>query len=132
MSSAVRRTANMDDRHAMRILWHHHGTSSRTMMLEAFRSALIALPAASLLRGTHPAHAARRARAPAASTPHAPATRHHARTTTHDDEKMLRAHTGTKPKTPIDGASENWVPPRQRGPVARAGALPSSSHASVA
>ena len=34
--------------------------------------ALIALPAASLLRGTHPAHAARRARAPAASTPHAP------------------------------------------------------------
>ena len=31
--------------------------------------ALIALPAASLLRGTHPAHAARRARAPAASAP---------------------------------------------------------------
>ena len=32
----------------------------------------ITLPAASLLRGAHPAHAARRARAPAASTPHAP------------------------------------------------------------
>ena len=32
----------------------------------------LCLPAASLLRGTHPAHAARRARAPAASTPHAP------------------------------------------------------------
>ena len=38
-------------------------------------------------------------------------TRHHARTTTHDDEKMLRAHTGTKPKTPID-----WFA-RQRGPL---------------
>ena len=36
-----------------------------------------------------------------------PGTRHHARTTTHDDEKMLRAHTGTKPETPIDGESEN-------------------------
>ena len=33
--------------------------------------AIIALPVASLLRGTHRAHAARRARAPAASTPHA-------------------------------------------------------------
>ena len=31
------------------------------------------MPDASLLRGTHPARAARRARAPAASTPHAPA-----------------------------------------------------------
>ena len=50
-------------------------------------------------------------------------TRQHARTTTHDDEKMLRAHTGTKPKTPIDGARENLVSPRQRGPVARAGGL---------
>ena len=27
---------------------------------------------------------------------------------THDDEKMLRAHTGTKPETPIDGESEYW------------------------
>ena len=30
-------------------------------------------------------------------------------TMTRDDEKMLRAHTGTKPETPIDGASENLV-----------------------
>ena len=40
--------------------------------------ALIALPAASLLRGTHPAHAARRARAPVASTPHAAGHHSHA------------------------------------------------------
>ena len=43
--------------------------------VSATRSALLLshlLPVASLLRGTHPAHAARRARAPAASTPHAP------------------------------------------------------------
>ena len=41
-------------------------------------------------------------------------------------EKMLRAHTGTKPETPIDGVRQNWA-------VAPAtGRPPSSSHASVA
>ena len=59
-------------------------------------------------------------------------TRQHARTTTHDDEKMLRAHTGTKPKTPIDGASENLVVAPATGPRCARGPLPFSSHASVA
>ena len=62
----------------------------------------------------------------------APGTRHHARTTTHDDEKMLRAHTGTKPKTPIDGACVNLVFAPATGPRCARGWPPSSSHASVA
>ena len=37
------------------------------------------------------------------------------RTTTHDDEKMLRAHKGTKPETSIDGVRQNGTSPRQRG-----------------
>ena len=56
----------------------------------------------------------------------------HQTTTTNDDEKMLRTHTGTKPKTPIDGASENWGVAPATGPRCARGWLPSSSHASVA
>ena len=48
-------------------------------------------------------------------------TRAGQRTTTHDDEKMLRAHMGTNPETPIDGASENRASTPATGPVARAG-----------
>ena len=55
-----------------------------------------------------------------------PISRNHARTTTHDDEKMLSAHKGTKPETPIDGVRQKWAAaPATRSP-------PSSSHASVA
>ena len=32
--------------------------------------------------------------------------RHHARTTTHDDEKVLSAHKSEKPETPIDGVRQ--------------------------
>ena len=46
-------------------------------------------------------HSARPPRAAASSS--AADSRYHARTMTHDDEKMLRAHEGTKPETPIDG-----------------------------
>ena len=53
-------------------------------------------------------------------------TRAGQRTTMHDDETMLRAHTGTKPETPIDGVRQNWAfAPATGWP-------PSSSHASVA
>ena len=158
-------------------------------MSRSYRSAY------ALLRGTHPAHAARRARAPAASTPHAPGhhsprrtgarlaqpwmpacgrlerpctrapvpparrgactragqprtpacgrlerpctrapvppargacTRAGQRTTTHEDEKMLRAHTGAKPETPIDGVRTTL------GAAPATGPPPCSSHASVA
>ena len=51
---------------------------------------IIALPAASLLRGTHPAHAARRARAPAASTPHAPPNYRHQTARTNDDARRRK------------------------------------------
>ena len=45
-----------------------------------------------------------RARSPStAASSSAADSRHDARTTSHDDEKMLHAHTGTKPETPIDG-----------------------------
>ena len=56
----------------------------------------------------------------------------HARTTTTDDEKMLRALTGAKPKTPIDGARENLVTAAATGPRCARQSHPSSSHASVA
>ena len=55
-----------------------------------------------------------------------PDTRHHARTTTHDDEKMLRAQTNTTPETPINGVRQNWAS------APATGSPPSSSHASVA
>ena len=58
---------------------------------------------------------------------HGPATNERRRTTTRDDEKMLRAHTGTKPKTPIDGACENLVVAPATGPRCARGPLPSSS-----
>ena len=59
------------------------------------------------------------------AAPPAPDT-HHARTTAHDDEKMLRAHTGTKPERPIDGVRQNWASAPATGWPS------SSSHASVA
>ena len=75
---------NMDDtNNAMRIRQHHHPLRQHCDA-RGVSLALIALPAASLLRGTHPAHAARRARAPAASTPHAPPNYIQAPDTTHE------------------------------------------------
>ena len=77
-------------------------------------------------------HAALRAacatHARAAPPPEAapPNSRHHALPTTHDDEKMPRAHTGTKPETPVDGTRKHWA----FAPAT--GRLPCSSHASVA
>ena len=59
-------------------------------------------------------------------------TRAGQRTTPHDDEKMLRAHTGTKPETPIDGESENWGVAPATGPRCAREPLSFSSHASVA
>ena len=93
-----------------------------------------AAPAAAALRfRLHAAlHAAAHARKapPPGDTPSNP--KRHARTTTRDDEKMLRAHMGTKPETPIDGASENWAVAPATGPRCARGRPPSSSHASVA
>ena len=59
----------------------------------------------------------RRARSPSTTASSgATDSRHHERTTTHDDEKMLRAHKGTKPEMPIDGVRRHsGRPPRQRG-----------------
>ena len=45
---------------------------------------------------------------------------------------MLRAHTGTKPETPIDGASENWAVAPATGPRCARGWLPFPSYARVA
>ena len=65
---------------------------------------------------------------PPVATPLVP--RHHARTTTHDDEKMLRARMDTTQKTPIDvGYGGTGRPPRrQRGarlvPLMRAFLIP--------
>ena len=61
-----------------------------------------------------------------------PNSKHHARTTTHDDEKMLRVHMGTKPETPIDGVCEHWAVAPATGPRCARGWPPFSSHASVA
>ena len=84
--------------------------------------ALIALSAASLLRGTHPAHAARRARVPAASTPHAPApdTTHERRRTTTTKRCCVPSRAQSRRHRSV-GYARSRVPPRQRGPVARAG-----------
>ena len=119
----------MDDtNNGMRILRHHHPL--RQHDARGVSLALIVLPAASLLRGTHPAHAARRARAPAASTPHAPPG-HQTQTpdTTHE-----RRRTTTKRccvptwaqsrRRRSMGNAKTGASPRQRGPVARAGGLP--------
>ena len=86
----------------------------------------IALPAASLLRGTHPAHAARRARAPAASTPHAPGHQPQTPDTTHERRRTttkrccvpIRAQSRRRRSM---GHVDTGRSPRQRGPVARAG-----------
>ena len=61
-----------------------------------------------------------------------PNSRHHARTTTHDDEKMLRARKGTKLETPVDGARGHWAVTPATGPRCARGSPPFSSHASVA
>ena len=59
--------------------------------------------ARSPVRRMHRAHPPR-----AAAGSNAADSRHHARTTAHDDEKMpLRAHKGTKPETPVDGVHGN-------------------------
>ena len=69
-------------------------------------------------RRTHRAHTHSTATGSSAADLQAP----HTNDNVYDDEKMLRAHMGTKPETPIDGASENsGQSPRQRGPVVRAG-----------
>ena len=87
-------------------------------------------------RARHPARRARRAHPHSTAAevvpPDPKSTRHHARTTTRDDEKMLRAHMGTKPKTPIDGARRNLVVAPATGARCARGPLPFSSHASVA
>ena len=75
-------------------------------------------------RTAHRTHCARPPRAAASSS--AANARNHARPAMHDDEKMLRAHTGTKPETPIDGVQKHWA----FAPAT--GRPPCSSHTSVA
>ena len=115
----------MDDTNsAMRILQHHHPL--RQHDARGVSLALIALPAASLLlRGTHPAqHAARRARAPAASTPHAPPNYRHQTPRTNDDARRRKDAAcphGHKAEDadqlpPIDGARGNLVSAPATGP----------------
>ena len=58
-------------------------------------------------------HRARPHRAAASSSAADP--RPHARTTAHDDEKMLRAHMSTNPETPMAGYGGTGQSPRQRG-----------------
>ena len=108
----------------------HARTSHCTHIESRSAHAAAAIAAATGQQHAHARCAARRtrrARSPStAANSSAADCRHHARTTTHDDEKMLSAHTGAKPETMIDGVRRHWAT------APATGSSPCSSHASVA